>query len=258
MRALWIGITLIGLVRPAVGQDPGDAPPPAVDPPGIRATQLSASCDRDGDEVRFRATVLGKREGLLTILTAAHCLGPDDAGRAIRLAQPGGTTIDGKLLAVRRNPSYGKFGPGAIPGADNSLAWVRVPADAALVDRLEAAVLAPDPPPEAEALPIYCIDQFEKAHGVKAGNFANPKWLQWGPDYRPIPGDSGSGVFAYRPRPDGTPEPLLIGVVTDRDRSGGGASVVCRRHPWIAQALDAEARANAKVTSPAVSPNEMP
>jgi hypothetical protein len=251
MRTLWLGITLLGLSAPVLAQMPEAerADRPEVEPPGIRASQLAMSCLRDGGQVRFRATVLGKRPGLLTIMTAAHCLGPDDRGRTVRVVQ-GEAALECEVLAVVRNPAYGSVPQGEIPGADNALAWVRVaPADAPLVAEVEAVRLADAPMPDAQVVPVYAIDQFEKAHAVKAGNFSNPRWLQWGDVYRPIPGDSGSGVFAYRRGPDGEPEPILVGVVTDRDRLGGGASAVCRRHRWIDQTL-AEAERQLEETAP--------
>jgi hypothetical protein len=37
-----------------------------------------------------------------------------------------------------------------------------------------------------------------------------------------------------------TPEPILIGVVVGSDERGGGASLIHRRHSWIAQSLNDE------------------
>ncbi len=93
------------------------------------------------------------------------------------------------------------------------------------------------PDPDGETLPIVSFDQFEKIHAVRAGNYSNPRWLEWGDTYRPIPGDSGSGVFVLRRHENGSLQPILIGVVTDRSQLGGGGSVISRRHAWIAQAL---------------------
>jgi hypothetical protein len=260
MRATWLGLALglctIAPGAPAPAQPPGGerADRPATDPPGIRASQLAVSCERDGGQVRFRATVLARRPGLLTIMTAAHCLGPDDRGRTLRVVQ-GEVALECEVLAVVRNPAYGSIPDGEIPGADNALAWVRhAPADAALVERFEPVRLADEPLPDAQVVPVYAIDQFEEAHAVKAGNFSNPKWLQWGDVYKPIPGDSGSGVFAYRRGDDGRPEPTLVGVVTDRDRVGGGASVVCRRHRWIAETLAEAERELDAAARPAAKP----
>jgi len=81
------------------------------------------------------------------------------------------------------------------------------------------------------------IDGHGVEHAVRAGNYSNPRWLEWGPAYRPIPGDSGGGVFVVREGPDGRPRPILIGIIVGRDDKGGGASLVSLDQRWLAEAL---------------------
>ena len=83
------------------------------------------------------------------------------------------------------------------------------------------------------------VDQFGEAHVVKGGNYSNPRWLEWGPAYRPVGGDSGSGVFVLRRKPDGTIVPILVGVVVDRSERGGGASLVHPKDKWVQAATEA-------------------
>ncbi len=227
------------LARPSLAQTP--QPVRSLDVPAVHATQLAVSCLKDEGEVRFRATVIARGRADLTLLTAAHCLGPGDVGRQIT-CQRGEANLSAKVLAVARNPSYGNGPQGEVPGADNALALVRLldpDQPPKLWNQLVPASITSDiiPDPDGQTLPIVTVDQFEKLHSVRAGNYSNPRWLEWGETYRPIPGDSGSGVFVLR-RVDKTRfQPVLIGVVTDRSQLGGGGSVISRRHAWIAQAL---------------------
>lgn len=239
MRRLVPGLALLTLAWPAPAQT--TPPPTPADPPGLRPTQLAVSGETSLGAVRFRATLVRKAPDSLHILTAAHCIDPGDVGRVLRLARDG-DSLEARVVAVVRNPAFGTAPRGAeIPGADNALVELALePGDApALLEHLEPARLAPAPVPgpDGQAVPVYTIDQFGRAHGVRAGNFSNPRWLEWGPAYRPIPGDSGSGVFAYRRRPGSAPEPVLIGVVTDRSPLGGGASLVSRRDSWLSRSL---------------------
>jgi hypothetical protein len=235
-------------VRP---DDPAPGPAAAVDPPDIRPTQLAAQLNDGRGFVRFRATALRLDGRGLLLLTAAHCLSRDDEGRAIRLSQ-GERAVDGLIRAVVHNPYYDQAPPGASPGADNALVLIEPrPADddqRALVDDLRRVrvELSPEPVPnrEGQIVQVYAIDQFEQAHALRAGNFLNPRWLEWGPLYQPVPGDSGSGVFVYRRDAEGRPRPVLIGVITDRSPRGGGASLVSKRQRWIAETLLPPARSD--------------
>ena len=149
-----------------------------------------------------------------------------------------------EVVAAARNPGYGRL-PGGYPGADNALALVKLdpddPDQATFRDATRVAEVADRLAfgRDGQVRTVVAIDQRERAHAFRAGNYDNPRWLQWGPSYRPIPGDSGSGVFAYRiaDDPDEEPVPVLVGVVTDRDQLGGGASLVARELPWLAEAL---------------------
>ncbi len=234
-------LALIGLATLAAATARADG----LDPDALRATQLAVTLGEDDRVVKFRATALTKAPGELLILTAAHCMSADDQGRELELRQ-GDRTLRAKVLEVVRNPAYRKGPDGEIPGCDNAFARLSVDPDTAapFLAKLATAILILEAVPHADGqiVPIHSIDQFDRHQTVRAGNFSNPKWLEWGPTYRPIPGDSGSGVFILRAAGDGSTRPILIGVVTDRSARGGGASILCRRHPWVAGALPAPVR----------------
>ncbi len=227
---------------PGAGADPPPTPA-ARETPGLRATQVTIAIERDRTRRQFRATVMASRDGTITVLTAAHCLSPADAdGPALLLLD--GETLEGTVLSVARNPAY-RVNPGReIPGPDNAVARLRFrPANGPAVDAFRAIRPAPAlaantyPDPGGRAVAVRMIDAHGVEHAVKAGNFSNPRWLEWGPAYKPIPGDSGGGVFVVRPGPDGQARPVLIGIIVGRDDLGGGASLVARDMRWLAEAL---------------------
>ena len=129
------------------------------------------------------------------------------------------------------------------PGADNAVVRLRVEPPAVHSDDYRALaiidVLAdrPIPGPAGQTLPVHAFDAQGTEHAVRAGNYSNPRWLEWGPSYRPIPGDSGGGVFFLRRGTDGGSRPVLIGVVVERSDRGGGASLISRQQRWLAEAL---------------------
>lgn len=208
----------------------------------IEPTQLKISLDRGRQRTEFRATVIAKRGGDLTLLTAGHCLGADDANQVVRIHRKG-EALNGMVVGVVRNPVFRPPPTTDIPGADNALAVVRLdlnePKVAAFVGDLQIADLtdAQIPGPAGRVVTVVMIDQFGKEHVVKGGNFSNPRWLEWGPAFRPVGGDSGSGVFVVRRTAEGDPQPVLVGVVVDRSEQGGGASLVDRKSRWVGQAL---------------------
>jgi hypothetical protein len=208
----------------------------------IEPTQLKLTLDRGRQRTQFRATVIAKQGGDLTLLTAGHCLGPDDDGQVVQI-QRGGETIKGKVVRVVRNPVFRPPPTTDIPGADNALAVVRLDLNeaktTAFVGGLRTADLTdvPIPGPAGRVVTVVMIDQFGKEHVVKGGNFSNPRWLEWGPTFHPVGGDSGSGVFVVRRTPEGDPQPVLVGVIVDRSERGGGASLVHRKSRWMDQAL---------------------
>jgi hypothetical protein len=203
---------------------------------------LKINLDRGQQRTQFRATVIAKRGGDLTLLTAGHCLGPDDADRVVRINRRG-ETLNGKVVRVVRNPVFRPPPTTDIPGADNALAVVRVDLNeaqtAAFVGDLRTAEVTngPIPGPGGRVVTVVMIDQFGKEHVVKGGNFSNPRWLEWGPTFHPVGGDSGSGVFVVKRGSQGAPVPVLVGVIVDRSERGGGASLVHRKSRWMAQAL---------------------
>ena len=62
----------------------GDAPAMAE---GVRETQVTLSITRGVRRTQLQGTVVRKEGGTLTVLTAAHGLGPNDVGGEIRLKQ---------------------------------------------------------------------------------------------------------------------------------------------------------------------------
>ena len=226
----------------------GQGPDPALTPetPGLRDTQVTLVLNKDRKSRRFRATVMARKDGQLTILTAAHCLSADDRDGPALLLPAGGTAVEGKVVSVVRNPSYRPNQPRDVPGPDNAVARLRFEAVDGKpgLDALPALRPAlglssrPYPGPSGQVVPVRMIDQGGVEHAVKAGNHNNPRWLEWGPGYRPIEGDSGGGVFVLNGMAEGRPRPILIGIIVGRDEKGGGASLVSRDMRWIADELD--------------------
>jgi len=220
------------------------ASPNVAETPGLRSTQVTIVIDRDGTRRQFRATVMAVTDDTITVLTAAHCLSEGDQGGPASLLLDGMVALDGTVLAAARNPSYRALPGREIPGPDNAVARLRFkPASRAGEEAFRTIRAAPAlaattfPGPAGQAVAVRMIDGHGVEHAVKAGNFSNPRWLEWGPAYKPIPGDSGGGVFVVRPGPDGRPKPILIGIIVGRDDQGGGASLVARDMRWIAEAL---------------------
>jgi hypothetical protein len=210
---------------------------------GLRATQVTIAIERDGSRRQFRATVMGRQDDDITILTAAHCLSEADRdGPALLLLD--GETLGGTVQAVVRNPSYRTNNGREIPGPDNAVARLRFrpgigPAAEAFraIRPVSALSARPYPGPGGQTVAVRMIDGHGVEHAVRAGNYSNPRWLEWGPAYKPIPGDSGGGVFVLHAGPEGQPRPILIGIIVGRDDRGGGASLVSRDQRWLAEAL---------------------
>src|SRR5262249_27221537 len=101
-----------------------EAPPkPAAEPEGVRASQVTVEVFQSNVETRFRASVLAKSpsDRTLRVLTAAHCLSRDDVGRPVRVLR-GRASLKGKVVDIRRNPSYATDPNIETPGADNAVA----------------------------------------------------------------------------------------------------------------------------------------
>ena len=214
----------------------------------IAATQVGVVVHQGRGQSRFRATVLARSGDTLTLLTAAHCLSPADVGRDAQVSAGGGS-VDAKVVRLARNPAYRPPPAADAPGADSAIAALelapRGDAGRALVDALRPAALVdrPLPHPDGQTIAARMVDQRGAEHAVRAGNYSNPRWLEWGPAYKPIPGDSGSGVFVLAPGPGGKPAPRLIGNVVVRAEDGGGAALVCGGLAWVTDALKPVARA---------------
>ncbi len=231
-----IAILLASLLAAAPADDPAKPDPIA---PGVRDSQVMLQIDHDGKRTQFQATVVAREDDTVTVLTAGHGVGPAHEGTKIRLRR-GDRSTTGIVESVTRNPFYRGPGSEDIPGADNAAARIRVVAEGTLeIEALKVAEVSgwATPEPTGRTLTIQTVDQFGNPHVVKAGNYSNPRWLEWGPSYSPIPGDSGSGVFVVRLKPDGTTGPVLIGVVVDRSERGGGASILHRKDRWVDVAI---------------------
>src|SRR5262249_12251000 len=130
-----------------------------------------------------------------------------------------------------------------IPGADNAVAVLELspetPEQARALGEVRPAELTARPAarPGGQTLWVEVVDRLGDDHVVRAGNYQNPRWLEWGKGFVPVQGDSGSGVFVFRQEAGEPPRPVLVGVVTDADPLGGGASLLCKDDPWVAEAL---------------------
>lgn len=224
----------------------------------IRETQISVEVDTPTERSRFQASILVKGQDHVTILTAAHCLSDKDCGKSVRISR-GDDAITARVGVVLQNPSYRDAQFGDSPGADNAVATFcdlsKEDRESNLFRELKTVVVTEWPLSDLGGRPISARihDQFGKEHVVRAGNYSNPKWLEWGPSYRPLPGDSGSGVFVFPRTPSGKPKPVLIGVVVDRSDVGGGASLVSKRYRWLAELPSPQPRADAKRDEPKTS-----
>ncbi len=243
----------------------------------LRATQVTIAIERGGARRQFRATVVGRQDDILTVLTAAHCLSDSDRdGPAVLVL--GGEELEGTVLSVARNPSYRDAPNREIPGSDHPIAWsgrtragpAAPPAGPSPGGRTNGEVPGPDsavarfrfragnrpvdeafrairvapaltarsyPGPAGQTVSVRMVDQKGEEHALRAGNYSNPRWLEWGPSYKPIPGDSGGGVFVLHAGADGKPRPILIGIIVRRDDRGGSASLISLDQRWLADAL---------------------
>ena len=249
-RLIVAGLSLAGSAPSrAPAEDPPaassatSAPARARETPGLRETQVSLAVEKDQKRRQFRATVLARKDDVLTVLTAAHCMSADDKdGPALLMVD--GEVVEGTVLSVVRNPSYRTSQSREIPGPDNAIARLRFkPASKAATEAFEtlrpafAISSRTYPGPGGQTVSVRMIDGRGVEHAVRAGNYSNPRWLEWGPAYKPIPGDSGGGVFVMHNGPDGQSRPVLIGIIVGRDDKGGGASLVSRDMRWIAEEL---------------------
>jgi hypothetical protein len=196
---------------------------------------------------RFRATVIARSGRDLVAVTAAHCLAGADAGKPVFIRH-GESILGGRIGKVIRNPAYQEPRFPQLMGTDNAIVSLRADADgkdaARVLEGIQAVGVAtgPIPSPDGQRVVVRIPDQHGKEHVIPAGNYANPKILTWGLRFKPVGGDSGSGVFVLRQVPGAEPAPILIGVVVGADDRGGGASLIHARHPWVAQSLNDEAK----------------
>jgi hypothetical protein len=240
------GLYVVGhlfVLAPVFAQDEPKTKPAPQAESAIRATQVALVLDTNEQRSRFQGSVLNKGKNSLLVLTAAHCLSVADVGKTIRISR-GEKSLAAQISAVIQNPYYRESPLGDSPGADNAVALFqgisKVDQESALFRELQTADVTEWPLPDSDRQPIYARirDQFGKEHIIRAGNYSNPKWLEWGPSYRPLPGDSGSGVFVFPRTGNGNPSrPTIIGVVVDRSDLGGGASLLSRRNRWLVEAM---------------------
>ncbi len=238
-----------GLVQevgsPAYSQMVASAP--STETPGLKATQVTVLIEKDRKQRRFRANILARQGDELVILTAAHCMSESDSQSPV-IFKIDGEVVEGTITNVVRNPAYQSRPNFEIPGADNAVARLRMkkptnrPAAEAYdsLKPVRSLVTRSYPSPDGQTVSVRMIDGHGIEHALKAGNHRNPRYLEWGLSYKPIPGDSGGGVFVVRNSPDGEPQAVLIGIIVGCDDKGGAASLVSREMPWIAAELAAD------------------
>ena len=218
---------------------------PSAEIPELKATQVTMTIERDGRQRRFRATIVGKKDLEITLFTAAHCLVESDIEGPAHLITADNEVLEASVLSVIRNPAYRNRTPNEIRGTDNAITRVRLkaPTNSAAsraLDQLrpvEALPSRPYPSPGGQTIAVRMIDAKGVEHALKAGNHRNPRYLEWGPSYKPIPGDSGGGVFVIREIPNARPQAILIGTIVGQDERGGAASLVSHEMKWVEDAL---------------------
>jgi hypothetical protein len=238
---------------PIMGAGRGSDDPASSQPAtSIQETQITV---RLGSK-QFQATVVDKQGGMITIVTAAHCVSASEAGSAILMTQAD-RQLGGRLVRATQNPDYRPVTSRdaqsrTIRGVlcvDNAVATLELrPANAHELEallKLKPAELTASTVPEgsSQTVTVHVFDQTGQEHVVKAGNHLNPKCLAWGhSSYHPVPGDSGAGVFLMRPGVDGKASPLLIGNLALSDNRGGIAPLLSRKIHWIDEALTIAAK----------------
>jgi hypothetical protein len=231
-----------GLGPPAVAKDP----PAEAAAPQIPQTQLTLRLN----PLQGRATVVAIAEQTLTIVTAAHFLSSEDAGRTIQIYDA--VPLRGRIEAVTRNPGFRPLrsrvdeAPSAFGtmGVDTAVALIKVDlrreVERRAFAKIRAAEWARDPVlrSSGQILSVHIVDQYGQEHIVRAGNHLNPRSLAWGRQtYDTKRGDSGAGVFLVRQTPEGQSLPILIGNVSQTDDRGGIASLAHRNEYWVVRAL---------------------
>jgi hypothetical protein len=251
---VFVAFSLISINQPLAraqspGLQPGQANPnsPATlkdETPGLKATQVTVAIEKDGKRRLFRATLLARKDDAIILLTAAHCMSEADSDGPVLLLT-NGEVVEGTVSSVVRNPAYRTNQNREIPGADNAIARLRVKIPTSKAGSRAFEALKPAlamsarayPSPDGQTVAVRMIDGHGVEHALKAGNYRNPRYLEWGPSYKPIPGDSGGGVFVIRDMAKGDPLPVLIGTIVGRDDKGGAGSLVSREMGWIAEEL---------------------
>jgi hypothetical protein len=231
---------------PPQAQTPSSEPPAVAgqETPGLKATQVTVLIEKEGKRRLFRATVLARKDDAVAILTAAHCMSEADKDGPVLLITDG-EVVEGTVSSVVRNPAFRTNQNREIPGADNAISRLRmrIPTSKAGSKAFEALKPAQAissrsyPNPGGQTISVRMIDGHGVEHALKAGNHRNPRYLEWGPNYKPIPGDSGGGVFVIQDKAGGDSLPVLIGTIVGRDEKGGAASLVSREMSWIVDEL---------------------
>lgn len=209
---------------------------------GIAQTQVTIALRNENRMSRFRATILAIEGRDLTLMSAAHCLDGEDVETKVHFGSGGEYPFEATIRSVVRNPNYQPNVVTLSPGNDNEVVRLEVAKESAADERfadLRPATLSEWPIPEraGQTIGLLTIDQTQHTHVLVASNHSSPLWLEWGPRFKPLPGDSGSGVFVLKRGEDGKPQPLLIGTVIVRGPVGGGASLVWGKAPWVARSL---------------------
>lgn len=223
----------------------------AEDPPrpSLTATQVTVHQGRK----QYRASVVGKQADRLILVTAAHCVSVEEAELPVTIHQAD-RVLAGRVLAIAQNPDYRPIasrdpGSSAVRGVlcvDSAIATVQVNLRSdrdsqtfAAIEPAEMVARAPNGG-TTRAITVHIIDQTGTEHVVKAGNHLNPKCLAWGRNgYRPVPGDSGAGVFYFlHATAEEREHPVLIGNVALADDRGGIAPLLGRNLTWIEGAVN--------------------
>jgi hypothetical protein len=239
----WISWLLLALAMPRL---PADEPLERPVSSRIAETQLTLRLG----PVQGRATVIAIDDDTLTVLTAAHFLAPEDAGKTIQIQGPG--DLRGRLGSVARNPNFHPLrsrvtnapSPAGTLGVDTAIATIEVNVRTTRERRAFAAIRPAELIREpvlrnsGQVLTVHIVDQFGQEHVVRAGNHLNPRCLAWGKrSYDTQRGDSGAGVFVVRETAEGPPAPVLVGSVSQTDDRGAIASLAYRNESWIGRAI---------------------
>lgn len=256
-RAVWLVVAAWGAGQLALAEGSPTHPLVASLAERVEATQVTVDRALGDGRANFRATTIRVEEGRLVLLTAAHCLIGVKPGDDFRIGR-GKLGWRGKVSVVTLNPAF-RPNENAGPGPDTAVVFLEIPggqagwAEAAMTLGTAELTEGPGARRSGEAVSVLVVDQDGAPRVMKAGNFRNPRWLEWGKKYVPRHGDSGSGIFVAQPGGGGDQVRLvLIGTVSVVDSEGGGGSLIWREEPWVSDSLGEKGQ-----TGRSVSPDKI-